>query len=123
MELDLSHPVVVWMIRILSFTILMLTIYATATIFKSIWFKLWSSRTMSDKEKREFYVSKKYDIKWPLCFMVATLLGCVIFQLNYRSDLAILNLICSLLFGLLWWGNYRTLNIERRRLELREKII
>ena len=95
----------------------MLTIYATVTIFKSIWFRFWSSRHMNDRQKREFYVKNRYDIKWTSCTMVASLLGFILFQISGLKDLSWWNLLCTFLWGLLLWGNSRTLNMEKDRLK------
>ena len=70
---------------------------------------------MDDRERREFYVSTRYDIKWSLSLAIVTILGSLMFQLMGLRKLAYLELLVSLLFWLLFWGNCRTLNIERER--------
>ncbi len=105
-----------WLVRGLSFTILILTLYAIANIFQSIRFRFWASRKMSDKEKREFYVEKKYDIKWSFSMTIGLLLGSVLSQLIGLQGQVWLELLCTFLFWLLFWGNYRTLNTEKKRL-------
>lgn len=98
----------IWSVRILSFAILILTIYATVTIFKSTWFRFWSSRKMDDQEKREFYVKNKYDIKWSLALMGVCLLGAVLSIILGLSHQAGWNLLCAFLFWLLSWGTLKT---------------
>lgn len=106
----------VWLVRGLTFADLVLTLYATANIFQSIWFRLWGSKTMSDREKREFFIEKKFDLKWPLAFVVMCIFGFFIFQLTGAKNVSWWNLLCALLFGLLLWGNYRTYDFEKQRL-------
>lgn len=107
----------VWCVRILSFAILMLTIYATVTIFKSIWFRFWSSHRMDEREKLSFYVNRRYDIKWTSCMVVMCLLSFVKDRMIGFNNQSWLNLLLAFLFGLLLWGNYRNLNIDQKRLE------
>lgn len=107
----------IWLIRGLTFADLILTLYATANIFQSIWFRFWGSKTMSDQEKREFFIEKKFDLKWPLALIVVSILGFFIFQLTGAKDLSWWNLLYALLFGLLLWGNFKTYNFEKQRLD------
>ncbi|MDP3800132.1 MAG: hypothetical protein Q8Q90_01785 [bacterium] len=117
MENLTSTMILVWFIKILSFTILMLTIYATVTVFKGIWFRFWASRHMDDRQKRELYVKNRYDIKWTSCMVVICLLSFVKDRMIGLNDQSWWNLFCAFLFGLLLWGSYGTLNIEKKRLK------
>lgn len=119
---DYSSIFMVYLIRILGFVSLPLVIYATVNILQSIWFRFWGSRNMDDRAKREFYIQKKYDIKWTFCLTIVCILGSIIFWLSSRSDLAFLELLCAYLFWLLLWGNYRTLNLERERLNKKKDL-
>ncbi|MBI2674633.1 MAG: hypothetical protein HYX22_02765 [Candidatus Yanofskybacteria bacterium] len=118
------NPALIWSIRVISFVALVLTIYATVNILQSIWFRFWSSRAMDDREKREFYVRTRYDVKWSFSLAVVMMLGSLMFQLMGLIKPAGLMLLLFFLFCLLFWGNYRTLKIEiereRRRLEMRK---
>ena len=113
----MKNVYLVWLIRGLSFAILILIMYATVNIIQSTWFRFYGSRSMSDREKREFYVEKKYDIKWSSCTMVALLLGSILSQLLGLYRQVWWELLCVFLFWFLLWGNYRTLNIEKERLK------
>ncbi len=104
------------LVAVLSFLILILTLYATANIFQSIWFRFWSSRHMNDRQKREFYVENKYDIKWTFCMTVISLLGFTLFQLIGLKDQSRWLLLHAFLWGLFLWGSCRTFNIEKERL-------
>jgi len=115
-----SLVTVVWVIKVLTFTLLILTLYATVNIFQSLWFKFWSSRNMSDQEKKEFYVAKKYDIKWTSSMAVMSLLGFVLFQLIGLKDLSWWNLFCAVIFGILFWGNYRILHVEEKKIIIKK---
>ena len=106
----------IWLIRGLSFVDLILTLYATVNIFQSIWFRFWGNKAMSDREKRAFYVENKFDLKWPLALIAVSILGFFIFQLTGAKDLSRWNLLCALLFGLLLWGNFKTYDFEKQRL-------
>lgn len=108
------------LIIVLSFLILILTLYAIANIFQSMWFRFYRSRYMSDRAKREFYVEKKYDVKWSFSITVALALGSVLSQLIGLQGQIWLELLCTFLFGFLLWGNYRTLNMERERLLIKK---
>ena len=99
----------IWVIRTLSFSILILTFYATVNIFQSIWFRFWSSRYMDEQQKREFHVKNRYEVKWSFSFTVMSLLGFVLFQLIGLEDLSWWYLLCAFLFGFLFWGCCRTL--------------
>lgn len=72
---------------------------------------------MDDRTKRESYVRNKYDIKWSLSLTVVAMLGSVTFWLMGIRELSGLLLLVALLFWLLWWGNCRTLNLEKKHLE------
>ena len=111
MENVILTPMLVWFVKILSFTIFMLTIYATVNIFQSISFKFWSGRHMNDQQKREFQVKNKYDVKWSFSFTVMSLLGFVHYQVVGFIDLSWWYLLVAFLFLILFWGNYRTLNM------------
>ena len=113
----MENAYLIWLIRGLSFAVLVLTLYATVNIFQSIWFRFYGSRDMSDREKREFYVENKHDIKWALSLAIMSLLGFILFQLIGLKDQSWLDLLCAFLFGFLLWGNYRTLNTEKERLK------
>lgn len=75
---------------------------------------------MDDRTKREFYVRNKYDIKWSLSLTVVAMLGSVTFWLMGIRELSGLLLLAALLFWLLWWGNCRTLNLEKKHLEIKK---
>ena len=117
-----SSTHLVYLIRILGFANLLFSIYATVNIFQSIRFRFWVSRDMDDMTKREFYVQNRFDLKWPFCLIVVCVLGSVVFNLNGRSGLAFLELVCAFLFWLLLWGNYRTLNLEIERLNRKKDL-
>lgn len=101
----------VWLVKGLSFAELILVLYATVNIFQSMWFRFYGSRNMSDREKREFHVENKYDVKWSFSMTVVLLLGSVLSQLIGLQGQVWLELLCAFLFWLLFWGNYRTLTI------------
>lgn len=117
MEKDIATLLLVWSVKVLSFAILMLTIYATVNIFQSIWFRFWLSRRMDERERLSFYVNKRYDVKSSFCMMVMCLLSSVLMRLIGLKDLSWWNLLCFFLFWILFWGNSRTLNIEKERLK------
>lgn len=117
MENEASAMIMINCIRALSFTILILSIYATVNIYKSMWLSYWASRYMDDRQKREFYVKNKYDIKWAFCMMIMLLLVFVLFQMIGLKNQSWVGLLCAFLFGFLLWGNYRTLNIDKERLK------
>lgn len=122
MELEYSlPPVFIWPVRIISFVILILTIYAIVNIFQSIWFRFLGSRQMDDRAKREYYVRKKHDVKWSLSLTLSTMLSSINFLMMKLSWLSGLVLFISLLFWFLWWGNSRTLDIETKRLERKKE--
>lgn len=110
----------IWLIRGLSFLVLILTLYATANILQSIWFRFWSSRSMSDEEKVKFYVAQKCDVKWSLTLTLVCLLGVPLSVLIGLPKQIGWHFLCSFLFGFLLWGNYRTLKIEKDRLKRKE---
>lgn len=72
---------------------------------------------MGDKAKKEHYVRNKYDVKWSCALTFVAMLGSLMFQIMGIGWLSGWNLFISLLFWLLFWGNYRTLNAEKQRLE------
>ena len=113
----MENAYLIWLIKGLSFVELILVLYATANILQSIWFRFYGSRNISDQEKREFYVEKKYDIKWTFSMMVAMLFGSMVSLLSGRREEVLWMLICAFLFGLLLWGAYRTLDIDKKRLD------
>ena len=120
----MGNEPLVWLIRVLSFAILILTLYATVNIFQSIWFRFYGSRNMSDWEKREFHVKNKYDVKWSFSMTIVLLLGSVLSQFIGLQGQVWLELLCAFLFWFLFWGNYRTLtmlknflNKEKERLK------
>ena len=106
-----------WSIGILSFLILTLTLHASVYIFRSIWFRFWASRKMSNLEKRILYVHGSYDVKWSISLIVMLVLCFVLFQLIGFKVQSWWSILCAFLFGLLLWGNYRTLNTEKERLK------
>ena len=116
MEYNISHASLV-IIAIVSVVTLALTLFATVNICLSMWFRFWSSKEMDDRTKREFYVQNKYDIKWSLSLAFVALGGALIFGLLGIRQLSTLNLRVALLFFILFWGSYRTLNAEKKRLE------
>lgn len=95
----------------------MLTIYGTVNIFKSMWFRFWSSQDMDDRQKRELYVKNNYDIKWTSCAVAMCLLSFVKDWMIGLNNQSWWNLLCAFLFGLLLWGNLRTLDIDKKRLK------
>lgn len=107
-----------WVIKGLSFIILILTLYAGIKIFQSMWFRFYQNKKMSDRKKREFYVNAGYDIKWSLALTVVCFLGVPLSILLGRTGQVPWNFICALGFGLLFWGNYRTIDKERKRLDM-----
>ncbi|MEK7138669.1 MAG: hypothetical protein AAB799_00630 [Patescibacteria group bacterium] len=104
-------------VGVLSFLILVLTLFATVNILLSIWFRFWKSKNMSESEKREVYVRQRYDIKWSLSLAFVGVLSALMFQLFGLGLLANLNLLVSLLFWLLFWGNHVTWSVEKKRLD------
>ena len=76
---------------------------------------------MGDREKREFYVRNKYDIKWSLSLTIVAILESLMFWLMGLKELSVANLLVALLLCFLFWGNYRTLNLEKRRLERKKE--
>lgn len=114
-------PIFMWPIRIISFVALVLSLFAAVNIFKSMWFRFRSSKVMSDREKREFYIRNRYDVKWSLSLVIATMLESVAYWLMDLKELSNWTLLVSLLLWLLFWGNCRTLNLEKRHFE-RKKI-
>lgn len=105
------------LVIVLSFWILILTVYATANIFQSIWFRFYLSQHMGDRQKREFYVKQRYDIKWTFTFLVAFLLAVPLDFLIGVPYQAWWNLLCAFLFWLLLWGNLKTHDFEKQRLD------
>lgn len=114
-------PIFIWPVRVISFVSLVIALYATANIFQSMWFRFWSSRTIDDRTKREFYVRKKYDVKWSLSLVIVAMLGYINSLLVGLSALNNWYLLVTLLFLILFWGNHRVLNIEKRRLERKKE--
>lgn len=112
----MENHYLIWLIRGISFAVIILTIYATVNIFKSIWFRFWLSRHMNDCQKRELYVKNRYDIKWSSCAVIVCLMSFVKDRMIGLGDQSWWNFLCALLFGLLLWGNYKTLNTEKERL-------
>lgn len=116
MDANNSPTLITYLMHIMTVATIILTLYATVNIIQSIRFRFWGSRDMDDRAKRESYVRNRYDVKWSLSFVIICGLGSIIFRLCGSSNLAFLELVMAFLFLLLWWGNCRTLNLEKERL-------
>ncbi len=117
----MENSYLLWLVRGLSAVILILTLYGTANIFQSIWFRLYGSRNMSDYEKREFHVKNMYDVKWTFCMTLVSLLSSVLSQLIGLQDQVWPELMCAFLFLFLFWGHYRTLTMLKDFLSKEKK--